>query len=460
MTRLASWATAAVACAALWFYVDARTGASAPPARTASQFEILHMSPLTSTGTSRKATISPDGNYVAYVVGSPGHQSLRVRQVNGGSDFEIQPAADVAYAGLTFSPDGNHIYYPLIEKRDKASTLYRAPLHGGSPVAITTRLESPVAFSPDGRQFAFVRESTHEGKSSLILADADGQNQRVLGSTVLPEYFDYPAWSPDRKHIACSVVGVRDSTRLVIVDVANGSIQSIGDSWRRISAIAWRDQQNLIVSGRGAGEWLLHLWRLDYPGGTRHRLTSDLNDYWGTSLTTRGDKLVTVQEKSFSGIWMVPVDLQDQPRHLVEATSRYSRFMVLPDGRIAYEEQTGSARRLMVADGKVSKMFTNSGRSAAGTVCPDKRTILYTSDSGGFPRLSRMQVDGSNATPIGPAVLQPDIACSADSQWVIYAAPGAAKWSTLWKLRIGDDKPVQLTTKPSESPALSPDGRT
>jgi Tol biopolymer transport system component len=249
--------------------------------------------------------------------------------------------------------------------------------------------------------------------------------------------------------------------------VADGQVELIGEPWRRISGIAWvRDRHKLIVSGRGPDGGLLHLWSVAYREGTRTRLTTDLNDYWGASLTSRGDRLVIVQERSFSGIWQEPLKQPGSqehtplgPRHIVDAASRYARFTLLPEGRVVYEEQAGGDRRLMLSDGKTSTALTTSGRSYAGAVCPDKRTILYTSQTSGVPMLARMAVDGSGAAQIGPAMVQPEIACSADSKWAIYAAPGASKWSILWKVQIGESAAVPLTTKPSESPALSPDGR-
>jgi Tol biopolymer transport system component/predicted Ser/Thr protein kinase len=458
-----------LAAAAIFVYTAGRRDRTVVPAGTPS-LQVARMSPVTSGGTARKASISPDGLYFAWVLGTPGWQSLLVRSLSGGSDLVIVPPAEVSYAGLTFSEDGNHIYYVLIEKGHQVSTLYRIARTGGPAVAVTTRLDSPVTFSPDGTEFAFVRETTAEGKSSLIVSNASGEQQRVLASRTLPEYFDYPAWSPDGMLIACSIVGANDSARLAVVSVAGGEVKIAGEPWSLISAIGWlRGRPDLIVSGRGSGGGLLHLWSVAQPGGTRNRLTTDLSDYWGVSLTSGGDKLVTVQERSFSGIWQHSVQQQEslhpkersplQFRHVVDAASRYARFIILPDRQVLYEEQAGSERRLMVSDGKTQRVLTSGGRNYAGAICPDKRTILYTSHTSGVPLLFQMRADGSNAIRIGPTVPRPDIACSADSQWAIYTAPGAAKWSILWKVRISEGAPVQLTAKPSESPALSPDGR-
>src|SRR5207248_2333691 len=65
----------------------------------------------------------------------------------------------------------------------------------------------PIAFSPDGRKIAFIRMSGSE--SDLVVADADGANQRVVATQHKPDFFEVdwnaPAWSPDGKTIACPV---------------------------------------------------------------------------------------------------------------------------------------------------------------------------------------------------------------------------------------------------------------
>jgi Tol biopolymer transport system component len=73
--------------------------------------------------------------------------------------------------------------------------------------------------------------------------------------------------------------------------------------------------------------------------------------------------------------------------------------------------------------------------------------------------LWKMNTDGSGAVAVGPETSTTDIACSGDSRWAIYTAPGSGKYSTLWKASLLDGSTVQLTKKPSEHPALSPDGR-
>jgi len=427
--------------------------------RSKSVLTIEKVSPFTSTGTSRKTAMSPDGRYVAYVLGGPGRQSLRIRQTNAATDIEIVPTADVAYLGLTFVPDGNHLFYGVIENTTSESILYRIPTLGGLSQAVTRKLDSPITFSPSGSEYAFVRENASDGRSLLIVVETSGERERIIASRALPEYFDYPTWSPAGDRIAVSIVGVNDTARLATVHPdGSNRIQDMASHWRRISGIGWL-KKGFLVSGRAPGEGLLHLWQVG-PDGARHRLTPDLSDYWGVGISKDLRTVVSVQERSFSNLWRVPITSATKAQQLVEGVTRYSRFALIPDGRLIYEEQASDVRRLVMSDHRgIAKPLTTSGKSNIGTVCPDNRTVLYTWHISPPPTLWKMNTDGSGAVAVGPETTSTDIACSGDSRWAIYTAPGSGKYSTLWKASLLDGRTVQLTTKPSEHPALSPDGR-
>src|SRR5882672_10279195 len=108
----------------------------------------MRITRLTDTGKSRAAAVSPDGKYVVHVVEDAGQQSVWVRQVAIASDVQIIPPAEVKYTGLTFSHDGNYIYFVREVMKD-LGLLYRLPTLGGTSRKLITDVDSPVALSPD-----------------------------------------------------------------------------------------------------------------------------------------------------------------------------------------------------------------------------------------------------------------------------------------------------------------------
>jgi eukaryotic-like serine/threonine-protein kinase len=71
----------------------------------------MQMAQITHTGKVHCVAISPDGRYVAYVTGDYLAASLWVEQIATSSDIQILPPSDMNYGGLTFSRDGNYIFY-------------------------------------------------------------------------------------------------------------------------------------------------------------------------------------------------------------------------------------------------------------------------------------------------------------------------------------------------------------
>src|SRR5207237_3005810 len=118
--------------------------------------QTMNIARLTSTGKARNAAISPDGKYVVHVVDDGEQQSLWMRQVSTSSNVQISPPANLIYHNLTFSPHGDYLYYVAWDKKTPF-TLHQMPVLGGASRKLVTDIDSVVTFSPDGKQFAFLR---------------------------------------------------------------------------------------------------------------------------------------------------------------------------------------------------------------------------------------------------------------------------------------------------------------
>src|SRR5207245_9595239 len=75
---------------------------------------------------------------------------------------------------------------------------------GGSSVKVLDHVNSTITFSPDGKQFAFVRHNQED--MVLMVANTDGSGQpRSIALRKQPDFFstEGPPWSSDGKRIAC-----------------------------------------------------------------------------------------------------------------------------------------------------------------------------------------------------------------------------------------------------------------
>ncbi|HEY0377020.1 MAG TPA: winged helix-turn-helix domain-containing protein [Pyrinomonadaceae bacterium] len=448
---------------------DARPIASPP----ADHFQTMKVTNLTTLGKSQHAAISPDGKYVAHVMTDAGRQSLWLKHVVTAGHLQLVPPAEVTYVGLTFSPDGNFIFYVLYEKNQNVGVLRRVPVLGGNPTQLITDIDSPVACSPDGRHLAFIRNHPNSGvyMDALVVADADGSREREVASLKGQIVFAFvgPAWSPDGRTIACVTVNYDQSRRMNVVEVSasGGAERPVTDwRWANISALTWLPDMSglLIVAAEPDSPSGAQVWLLSYPGGEARRITNDLNYYQGVSVTADARALVTTQSDQMLSIW---VSKDGDPRHGEELEFAvggvFGSLLGLswsPGGKIVYasNESGNSDIWVVTRDGKNKQQLTVDGHADhSPVVSPDGKQIVFISNRSGLAQVWRMEADGSNQTQLTGGDFKDRPRWSPDGEWIVYTSQGA--WSGLWKMPAGGGEPIRLTDRRARFPAISSDGR-
>ncbi len=431
--------------------------------KTALHLQRMKIARLTTTGKATFAAISPDGKYVVHAVDSGQQQSLWIRQVSTSSNVQINPPADVSYYGLTFSPGGDYLYY-VVWDRKHAYVLYQMPVLGGTAKKLITDIDSVVTFSPDGQQFAFLRGYPTQGKLAVLVSNPDGTSVRKLITHRLAlGPFGDPAWSPDGKVIAFPAENTDangDFMTLLEVRIADGSEKPISSQrWWRVGRIAWlRDGSGLVFAAKENVASPSQIWYLSYPGGEVRRITNDLNDYLGLSLTADSAALVTVQSEQVSNIWTAP---NENTRRASQLTS--SKFDGLkslswtPDGKIVYDSAASGHLDLWVieANGTGQKQLTaDAGNNSWPSVSPDGRYVVFVSDRTGTNHVWRIDIDGSNATQLTNAIGESNPQCSPTGQWVVFNSRSGD--APLSMVPIVGGESVQINVKTAGGVAISP----
>ncbi len=442
--------------------------APSPPTRTTQ---------LTNTGQVSRATVSPDGKYVAYIQRARGQDSLWLRQVEVAGGIEIVPPSLDRFVGITFSPDSNSIFYVKYGEDAAASGLYRVPALGGAARKILTDIDSQISFAPDKKHFTFVLNDLSRKEARLIIANLDDSEQRQLVAYAGVHWMTdgAPAWSPDGKVIIFTArvetsKGAGPRASLVEVRAADGK-QTIFNTrqWDAIQAIEWlADGAGLIVAARDNASLLAHqLWQIDYPGGEARAVTKDLNSYSSAGVTADMKSLVTVLHRRIANLWIMPGDRASEAVQIHSGNSKDLGWTLgvewLRDGKIIYGS-TASGKEdvwLMNADGSEQRQLTTTaGANFEPTVSDDGRTVVYVSKAADAAQnLWKMNLDSGERAQLttGGFDLRPDI--SHDGRWVVYMS--VIKDSpTLWKTPIdGGGAPIQLSDKIAAVPRVSPDGR-
>jgi eukaryotic-like serine/threonine-protein kinase len=437
-------------------------------------FSNMQIRRLTSTGKSRQAAISPDGKYVVHVVEEVGKQSLWVRQVATTSDVQIIPASEgIYYQGLTFSRDGNFVYYVIAAANDLIGALYQVPVLGGGSRKLFSHVNSPVALSPDGQRLAFVR-GTYGEDQKLVVTNADGSGERVVSTRKFPDFFcddpsDAPSWSPDGKSIALATGTSSGGYRTTIVGIPaeSGAEKPLTtQTWFIVGQVAWlADGSGLVFSATDQlSFWSSQLWYLAYPGGEARKITNDLNAYYVPTLTADSSAMTTVQNQFLAIVWVAPEGDATRARQISSGNGNRDGIEGLawaPDGRLVYcSNASGNLNIWTVgADGSNPRQLTvGKGLDNGPAVSADGRTVVFASSHTGAPNIWRMDIDGSNQKQLSRGDMDYTLDISPDSKWVVYSSAKSGT-GVLWKVSIEGGEPVRLTDQYSYSPAISPDGK-
>lgn len=442
--------------------------------KPAEPFGKMKVARLTTSGSASTAVISPDGKYLAHATGGRNQQSLWLMHIATGSDKEIVPQSQATYMGLSFSPDGNYIYFVRAESSE--DVLYRVPVLGGPIKLLGQDIDSNATISPDGRRMAFMRGYPQKDIAILAVANADGtQEQPLITKQGQRDVYPPagrawgPAWSPDGKMIAYALRKTEPDGQfwnIVTVGVEDKSERQITfQKWLSLGQLEWlKDGSGLIVNAADRESVpAQQLWHVQYPGGAVRKITNDTNDYSGITLTADAKALATVRLERISNIWTVPGngDASREAQLTSSSADGVGGLAWTPDGRILYTTKTRGIQNIwmMNTDRTLQKQLTaDAGDNIKPSVSPDGRYIVFASDRTGTYCIWRMEIDGSNLKQLtnGSFALRPKV--SPDGRWVIYSDTEDGM-THVWKVSIDGGNPVRLTDYTAGGPAISPDGK-
>jgi serine/threonine protein kinase/Tol biopolymer transport system component len=422
---------------------------------------------LTQSGKAAGVAISPDGQYVVYVLQDGEMASLNVRQVATGSDVQIRPPAVATYYGLTFSPDANYIYFTESTKDNPLySVLYKMPVLGGSAQQVIQDIDTSIAFSPDGKQFAFVRGIPEKNETDLLIADANGSNIHPIAyghGNVSPQGLIRPDWSPDGKVILFSTLGRTGGGTIAEVNAASGATRTLYETKGAVGSPLWMpDGKSFLVPLRAAGGsgTAGQLWIISYPSGEARRLTNDLTNYnlqW-LGMTRDASAIVSVDFNYNLDTYASPAsDLsRATPIHANDSAVFY--LFPISNDRLLLAMRSGDIYSANY-DGSQPTLIAGADRNITfANPCGDGKYIVYSTGIDDKSDAWRMNVDGTNAVQLtheGSVTLP---FCSPDGQFVTYFT-GTERGN--WRVSIDGGTPVKLSLPDNASPIarVSPDGK-
>ena len=412
-----------------------------------------------------QVSLSPDGRKLAFKVGSG---RLWVHFLDSGESRELSGCSGVPF----WSWDSRFIGYPFQRKLMKieatggvpqivadlpgawgggawnqddvivfgARELYRVPVSGGVPVAITAldpaRQESMhfgPSLLPDRRRFVYVRRSSDTSRSAIYVGSVDANPQlqssrQVVSSNWQPSYASSP--DPGMGYL----LFVRDGA-LMAQPFDNRRMELTGQP----SVLTQRVSDNNPNSNRGG---------------------------WG-GFSASGKDVLVFQPGATADGQLTWYDRAGKVLGTIDEPGVYLGAALSPDGtRLAMRKEKGPDRNIWLLDTS-RDMYTRFTFGSAADADPvwssDGSRIIFRSNRNGFYDLYQKPANGGGQEELlfKSSEDKYPYSWSSDGRFLLYAVDHPKTRRDIWVLPLeGDRKPVPfLNTEFSEQhPQFSPDG--
>ncbi len=436
--------------------------------------------PLTTyPGREMHASFSPDGNQVAFAWDGEKQDNfdIYVKLISSDTLLRItsNPAPDFSPA---WSPDGRSIAF-LRAIDNTRGGIFLIPAIGGVERKLAEvdccgpTGPANLAWSPDGKWLATSdRISAGEKRSVVLVSVDDGQRRRLTSPPFGWESDESPAFSPDGRELAFVRQGNATTTELFVLPLSQDERASrapiqITFSKRWSWDPAWsKDGSEIIFSSIGVGNspWL---WRLRLLAGTAPERLASLGDRsYGPAISQRLNRLVYTRFGSRTSTWRVEAPARGvkagSPVKLLSSTRDDFNPQYSPDGkRIVFHSTRSGWAEIWVSDsdGYNARQLTFLRASMTGSPrwSPDGNRIVFTSNVAGRFAVYTIGADGGKPRRLTTSPAEDAIASwSRDGKSIYFASDRSGDWQ-VWKMPAEGGSAVPVTRRGGYVAFESPD---
>lgn len=459
----------AVAGIALYKFV----GKSAAPAVRLP----LRTTPFTTfSGREQQPSFSPDGKQIAFAWnGEKGTNfDIYIKLVDSEARplrLTSNPADDIDPA---WSPDGQQIAF--VRQVGPDISIFAISALGGAERKLysgTTAFFSlyefgnALSWSPDGKYLAFSSRPAPRQSNGIFLLSLETLETSQL--TNAPAGFlgdSTPAFSPDGKELAFVRGASSRDVEVYVMPAHGGEPRRLTFDNRSGRSLAWTgDSQWIVFSSWSFGG--LRLWKIPVAGGTPEQLEVGVDFASTLAISRNGDRLAYSQEFRDTNIWRIDLNgsiTKSAPTKLISSTRQDYSPQYSPDNkRIAFTTgRTGNNEIwLCDADGLNPVPITSFGGPDVGSphwspdgehiafdsLAPGHRDVYVVGLEGGKPR----RLTGDEFDNVRPS-------WSRDGRWIYFGSNRTHDWQ-LWKAPAEGGQVVQITTHGGREGVESTDGK-
>ncbi len=392
--------------------------------------ESVKFSQLTNTADVASATLSPDGNFLAYIR----QNKVYLKDVASNKEIPLEIPNVPSFRSLQFSADGNFLYFCNNSAYFAGSKILKVSRFGGDTELIIERNQGLFSLSPDNKFIAYFVPSKPEGVTLVVRNLETREEQVVLQLDPLQSSVTNNSslsWSPNGKRILSSTQSfVTASSQLLIVDVEKGTNEEVKiPRLRRFQEAHWlSDSENFIVSATDNGR-TYHLWKVYYPDGDIQPLTTGLSSFERPIVSADGKKILAMQTTNNSNLFTATdANLNEQKQLTTGNTNKFGQTSLAwtNDKEILFSTQleNDSVENFWLIDsiGNGKRQITAEKDASPSNAVTDGKSIFYSVIRKRFSNIEKIDVGGGNLSKItdGNDGQRRSPQISPDGNWLYY----------------------------------------
>jgi Tol biopolymer transport system component len=432
----------------------------------------LKLVPLTTfAGAKDYAAFSPDGSRIAFSWNG-GKEDVRerhiyIKAIGTGEPIQLT-SAEEDDTWPAWSPDGRNIAF-VRRLPGSERAVYIIPSAGGRERKLAVGGEG-VSWSPDGKWLALANLPAPKGSGGLFLLSLVTGARREF-SVPQSASDGFPVYSPDGQWIA--FMRLRSERDVFIMPATGGPARQLTFDAKPKLGLTWTaDNREIVYSTQreygGAG-----LWRVSISGGEPRRLASTLDFAGNPNISRKGGRLAYTESWIDSNIYRsdgpgftasgVPGQFGEPHKVIASSREDHSPSFSTDGERVAFvSNRTGHSEIWTAHRNGSHEVQLTHFESFAGTSrwSPDGRWIAFDCILDGNKDIWVISAEGGapHRLTTGPAQ-DTKPSWSPDGAW-IYFNSGRSGTDEIWKMKPDGSAATRLTSHGGREPLPSADGRT
>jgi dipeptidyl aminopeptidase/acylaminoacyl peptidase len=340
------------------------------------------------------ASLSTDGQTVAYISDASGRPNVWIMTASGGSPHQLVHS-DERQSGPVFSRDGREILFAQDASGDENYDLYAISTGGGEPRNLTHTTDSTEyapLFSPDGSKLAFITKAAGSPTPNLaVIAWPNGAIRPITRDPDPKANWTPACWSPDSKYLYAVRVGSLDDSDIYRIDIATGAMEILaphtGHARVRVTDVSPDGNTLLLTSNAQGGYFNVALFdsasgQLRWVTDTRWEASSGGFSPDGKTFyySLNADGRTSLHFVATNSLKELDRPL---PPGLNEAGAAPQAF--LPDGGflLSHQDSSHPANLYVVGPkGDLKPLTRNESAGLAAVPLPSSQVIVYPSFDG------------------------------------------------------------------------------